>query len=197
MEELREQDRFDYEQEKDGEGERSLMERFRAFLRDLFYSEGEEQLDPRRILTWIMMILALILVARFLWKNGGAYLFHRDPKVPVEERPFSALTRDRSIDPMERVREAEAEGNFIEAVRWYYISILRQLDEKGLIRQRSYRTDREYLQELRNSGYEEAFERLSRFFHLVRYGDRPLDESSYRYWAERFKELQKRIGHAS
>lgn len=177
-------------------GERSLGDRIRAFLRDLFYVPAKGEVKARRYLSYLIIGVALVLVARYLWKNGAMALFRRSPHKEQDREYRSFFKESLKSDPQEQARSAEEKGELLEALRWRYVYIVRMLGEQGLIRERSHRTDREYIKELKGTGLEDPFERASYFFQLFHYGERPLSYERYRELKSRFQDLEERIhGH--
>lgn len=196
MKELQKEGPYDYrtEEEKDV-GERSLWTQIRTFLDDYFYSPVEYAIYRSPYFQYALWALGVGAILFYFWKNGAMAIFREDAaKKSKDPLPFTPLDMEEE-SPLRKARNAEKEGALIDALRWRYIHIVQALGSKGLIRKSPHRTDREYLRDLQGSGFEEAFGKLSRFFQLVRYGDRPLREGDYEEWKERFKELERRVKH--
>lgn len=194
MKEWRESAPYEDYTDKGGErGERSLGDRIRAFLRDLFYVPADGEVKARRYLSYLIIGVALVLVARYLWKNGAMALFRRSPHKEEDREYRSFFKESLKLDPIEQARSAEEKGELLEALRWRYVYLVRKLGEQGLIRERSHRTDREYIKELKGTGLEDPFERVSYFFQLFHYGERPLSDERYRELKAHFQDLEKRI----
>jgi len=72
-------------------------------------------------------------------------------------------------------------GEYREAIRYLYLSLLLFLDKKMLIRYRLSKTNREYLQEFQKNEKEiESFYRLVSFFEGKWYGMEPCSSIDYR-----------------
>lgn len=193
MKGFREEGPYHYPDGNEDAAERSFLSRIGTWIEDHLYSPMESVVNSGPILRYILIALGLGLLILYLWKNGAMSAFrHGAAKEAGSTVRFSGLEMEAE-SPLRKARDAEKKGDPIDALRWRYIHIVQTLGRKGLIRTSSHRTDREYLADLRGSGLEEAFENLSRFFQLVRYGDRSLNEEDYREWKERFKELERRI----
>ena len=194
MEELREgppYDRF-FEKEKGDMGERSLWTSIRTFLDEYFFSPMEDAASGP-VLQYILIVLGIGLVITYFIRNGAVHFLRGSAvREGAGVTPFTALDLEEE-GPLRKAREAERKGSLIEALRWRYIFIVQTLGRKGLIRKSPHRTDREYFMELKGTGLEEPFLKLSNAFQLVHYGDRPIRDEDYEGWKEDFEELERRI----
>ncbi|MFB6257219.1 MAG: DUF4129 domain-containing protein [Flavobacteriales bacterium] len=196
MEKLREKDLYRYptgEEKEEKVGKRGFFTRVETWLEDIIYSPVEDAMEHGYIIRYILMVGGVLLILFFLWKNGAVSMFRKEAQKQAQgHTPITSFELEEE-SPLRKARQAEKEGFLVDALRWRYIYIVQCLGEKGLVRKSSHRTDREYLADLKGSGFEEAFDELSRSFQLVRYGDRPLREDDYEDWKGRFKELERRV----
>lgn len=77
------------------------------------------------------------------------------------------------------IEEAVYQRNFRLGVRLLYLQTLKQLADSGQIAYRPEKTNRQYVYELMNRPYQSDFERLTRQFEFVWYGDFPIDENQF------------------
>jgi hypothetical protein len=195
MEELREEGGYErfFKKEKDEVGERSIMTQIRTFLDEYFFGPLNEATGPNSYLRYILIVLGIGLLLLYFYKNGAAnFLRSSAVRQGADAGPVTALDLEEE-GPLRKARNAEKEEAWVEALRWRYIYIIQTLGQKGLIRKSPHRTDREYYGELRGTGLEEDFLKLSNFFQLVRYGNRSLKERDYEDRKEDFKEMERRI----
>ncbi len=195
MEELRKESPYDrfQDQEKDEVGERSLMDQIRTFLNEYLFAPVDSAMSSRNFLRYFFGAIGIAAVILFFVRNGAVSVFRGGAVRSSQERTSFTLFDMEEEGPLRKARNAEKEGALIDALRWRYIYIVQCLRQKGLIRKSSHHTDREYLADLKGTGFENAFQKLSAFFQLVRYGDRPLKEKDYEEWKEGFKQLERRI----
>lgn len=104
------------------------------------------------------------------------------------------LGEERSAAALWRQAEQEAaRGRFREGSRLLYLAVLAHLHDAGCLRREAWRTNREYVTQVRQSEAGEscaqAFARLTRAFDRVWYGQRSCAEDE---WAE-LKELAQRV----
>ena len=114
---------------------------------------------------WILLgVFLLSLVLYVLFKNG-VFSFYR--KYSTE--PLKAEDDIYEIDYDNEMESAVREDDYPAIVRLVYLSTLRQLDERGTIVWRLYKTPSQFATEVKD----EAFNKMTRHFLRVRYGKFP------------------------
>ncbi len=83
------------------------------------------------------------------------------------------------IDFAKAVDEAVSQRNFRLAVRLLYLQTLKQLSDANRIDYKPDKTNRQYVYELTTSSLQSDFEKLTRQFEFVWYGDFPIDEAQF------------------
>ncbi|MFK8060722.1 MAG: hypothetical protein AB8B78_11595 [Polaribacter sp.] len=76
------------------------------------------------------------------------------------------------------------------AVRYYYLSVLKQLSDKKLIDYHKDKTNSEYLFEIENKDIRTQFSYLSYVFSYVWYGDFPIDETNFKLAEKKYKSFK-------
>lgn len=84
-------------------------------------------------------------------------------------------------------------GNFSEAVRLNFLKVLKILFDSGILNYKLSSTNTDYLQEIKNSHYHEAFSRLSYIFNFVSYGKFKISENDYSIISEKFTDFSNRV----
>lgn len=92
------------------------------------------------------------------------------------------------------LREAERQGQYALAIRFFYLSVLQALQDRQLIRWKKDKTNRAYVMELRQMPFAEGFRNCTRIFDKVRYGEYFPEEAEYRVIAALFRQLLQQIG---
>lgn len=146
----------------------------------------------------ILMILAIVLLAALI--GYGVYRMLQQPRNRRIDRDGVQITLDNLEDhlhetDLERfLREALAARDFPLAIRLYYLQIIKSLSTRNYIRWSREKTNREYLQEMRQHTLYEPFRGATRTFERVWYGNAPLDEQGFRHLEPELKGLVERIG---
>lgn len=166
---------------------------FEWFTKKLFgKSSFENRLLARKIVYWSIAIIALICMILLLRRSQLTGLIK--PKSKSSTFSFNDITEELdTINFADRIRAAEQEHDFRNATRWKYLQVLYQLDKKGLIVFANYKTNINYLHELKTAALRDGFTDLSKLYDYVWYGEFKLTEKAYTEQAERFSNFQKDI----
>lgn len=169
LRELRQQRDFQYVEVK---SELSAWDLFWA----RFWSWVAETLEtPSGRIAWkygvyLFLVLALGFAALKLMQVDPTRAFGRAPRRAALS--YDTETEDlHALDLETQLAAAEQQRNYRLAVRLGYLSVLRQLSEKGLIRWQPDKTNHDYLYELPAGPLPEAFRELTRQFEYVWYGE--------------------------
>ncbi len=149
------------------------------------------------LLKWVVYIGfgggIVYLLARFL--TGGNIFAIRSRKIkhsdaPIELNQIEEYLPGANLD--EYIRQALAQKNYILAIRLYHLSIVRELSASGAVEWKKGKTNRAYLQEMRNNGLYEPFRRATRIFEKVWYGDAAFGETDFDVVQPDFQSLLNR-----
>lgn len=92
----------------------------------------------------------------------------------------------QQINYRQKISELEASGDYRRAVRYYYLWMLRTLEDKGTIEWHQEKTNAEYLQEIADNEEREAFQQASFIYDHIWYGEFPVDQPLYERARKRF-----------
>lgn len=140
--------------------------------------------------------LSFLIVAFIIYKIIGGNLsgiFSSNKKVKGENGfdYFEEDIHQENIDT--KLRDAIHEKNFRIAIRYYYLSLLKQLDASELIRWQLGKTNRDYQRELKDQQILNEFINLSGVYEYSWYGHFEVNEEKFVKWQEGFKDVFKRI----
>ena len=77
------------------------------------------------------------------------------------------------------LREALEKGNYSQAVRIYYLQVIKDLSKKEAILWRKEKTNRDYIREMRNHPLSTDFRTATRTYEAVWYGNGELDKAIF------------------
>lgn len=149
-------------------------------------SVGSGALSFMQILLIIIGIAILAVVVYFLFmryqedKDGAAVQTNFDDVAP-SEIPKTELER--------RLEEALGRGDYREAVRIYFIFIIKDLSEKKWISWEKKKTNISYLIEMRSRPQYDLFNKSVSVFEVVWYGNYTIDQQSFKEVEPTFKQL--------
>jgi hypothetical protein len=78
------------------------------------------------------------------------------------------------------IREALEKENYSQAVRLYYLAIIKELSLKKWIKWKKDKTNRDYIRELSNTKYQGSFRNVTRMFERVWYGKQKLHGTDFK-----------------
>ncbi len=130
---------------------------------------------------WQYVILAAIAgLAIYLLARAEVLGFLFPRKAQATGIDYENLAEDiQEINFEAAIDEAVGLRNFRLAVRLLYLQTLKQLTNAGHIAYKPDKTNRQYVQELATSGLQSDFEKLTRRFEFVWYGDFPVDATQF------------------
>ena len=152
---------------------------FQKFLAYIFSNEGAVPYVRFAVLT----ILIILIVIR-LFRADFSGIFGRNKKSSVA---LSYLDEDiRGINFDKEIDKAISRQDYRLAIRYLYLKLLSNLDSKGFIDWLPGKTNRKYLQELKNLALRNQFEMLSRIYEYSWYGNFEPDENQFRNFSLEF-----------
>ena len=92
------------------------------------------------------------------------------------------------------LQQATKSGEFRNAIRYSYMLLLQLLQTRELIQYRSDKTNYQYLADLTDTPYKQAFRHLSRQYEYAWYGNFPVARTAYEDYMQVFDDLKKQLG---
>ncbi|MCB0531729.1 MAG: DUF4129 domain-containing protein [Lewinellaceae bacterium] len=142
--------------------------------------------------TLFQFLAILIAVAAI---GYGVYRMMQEPRNKRIARDGAEITVENleaylhETDLDQFLREALARRDFSQAVRIYFLQIIKQLSESGAIRWSKEKTNRDYLREMRPHPQYESFRGLTRSYERIWYGNVTVDEKMFSEIEPGFKAL--------
>ncbi len=172
----------------------SWWQRLKSWLRELLGSTLFRKGSGSFWETFAWIVAGILIVYAIL-KFVGAdprSLFARKPQsgnlsLDEEEANIHAI----SFDDM--IAEAIAKQQYKRAVRLFYLKSLKQLSDREWIDWRPYKTNYEYVRELKKNELDTDFKQVTYLFENVWYGDFQLNQASFQETERQFKDFERRI----
>lgn len=137
-----------------------------------------------------LLILAILAFSVWLFKrlNPGNYL------LATPEEPLVYLSDEEKIIKSENIQElidrAIKAEDYRLAVRYYYLQLLKLLNQKKLIAYEFQKTDTDYLHELNREDFRLNFKKILRIYDFIWYGSFPISIDDFVKTQRNFEEYK-------
>jgi len=180
----------------------SWWTRFKRWL-SLNYNQLMEWLfgdyTANRLVAILLLVLPYLLIAAiiglivwlFIRLNPGPSLIGVPETGSVTFNEEEEIVRSQDISSL--IDSAIRAGNYRLAVRYYYLQLLKHLDNKGLIDYEFQKTNAEYLAEIKDDSYKPKVKRLMRLYDFIWYGSFSVSENDFLVAQNSFREVENSI----
>jgi hypothetical protein len=152
---------------------------FWQWIENLFSNKKSGHAQAAPFVKYLVLGLAVCFLVHLVTKATGVINIFSKPPMQINV-PYTALLEN--IDTIkfdEEIEKVVALGNYRLAVRLLYLSCLKQMNDKQLIKWQPEKTNLAYINELNDGRRKQSFGTLTRQFEYVWYGNFPLDRQSY------------------
>ena len=142
------------------------------------------------------IVLVVFLLVKLLGRDGP-----KNRKInPVSEMEMEEIENDlENAELTDPIQRAIASGNYTLAVRLYYLSLLKELSGKKIIRWKRDKTNGEYIRELSGTPLSDEFRDVTLVFERIWYGTVELSANDFSYVEMEFKSIidivEKEVGN--
>ena len=169
-------------------------------------SKNGENREPFRIspafiflIKWFFILGAVAIIAFFVYQFAmGGDVFgpqskrvYGPPSVKIDLAAVEENLLESELDPL--IRQAINNKQFSLAVRLYYLTIIKELSNKGSIVWKKDKTNRTYVREMNSHKLSDKFKQITTTFERIWYGDSTIDEATFLKIQPNFKDLLKQI----
>ena len=134
--------------------------------------------------------IILIILKTFLGTEIGFWNFKNNSKKISEKLVFE----DEDIHEVDLnglLKNAIDKKEYRLSIRYYYLSVLKRLSSKKMIKYHIEKTNSEYLFEIENIATRKEFSYLSYVYTYVWYGEFPVDETTFKVIESKYKSFLK------
>ena len=125
----------------------------------------------------IVGVLLFLLIKFFLKVNSNSIVSN------ASNKPIVSITEDEALikhkDLLKLINQAIDQKNYRLAIRFYYLNIIKQLEDNELIIWEQQKTNEDYIQEISKENIKASFKDLTRLYDFVWYGNFEIDESKF------------------
>lgn len=137
-------------------------------------------------------IIVFIILKTFLGTETNFWNFKKTKKKVAEKLVYEDEDiHDTDIDRL--LQNAINNKDYRLAIRYYYLSVLKDLSNKKLIDYHKDKTNSEYLFEIEDKIKRAEFSYLSYIYSYVWYGDFPIDETNFKLAENKYKSFKNSL----
>ena len=155
-------------------------------------SFGNWNSDILRVMAYVCIIGVIIFILYAVTKNikpGSPKL-----RINIETDATTHVENIEDLDVNSLLRKTIADGNFRLAVRLYFLGLLKELNEQGIITWKKDKTNHDYLSELSGKDfYYDEVRKLTLAYEQVWYGEHRLTTESYQQLFTEFENLHQKF----
>lgn len=178
----------------------SSLARFRNWLIDTISSwfrvESESAgaiFNVLYYLFWFVVILMVIyLIVKIILKKEIRWIFKRN-REEAQNLNFDIGENIREIDFKNLISEAVSNKDYRSAIRYYYLFLLKKLDQFDVIAYDAQKTTYDYQMEVEGSKYASGFSKATYYYTYIWYGEFSIDEGEYDKTSSVYDELLKQF----
>lgn len=151
---------------------------FERLMKRLF-GTGKTASVVSKVFEYLLIFSCVALLIWFIFRSQikGAFV-KKDNKNHLPK--VSELDINIEEDVLQnRLTKAENEKDFRESVRLQYLIILKELNEKDLIRWKDHKLSQDYVRELKDRKLRKEFRLLTKYFNYAWYGNNKVNENYY------------------
>ncbi|UGU17125.1 DUF4129 domain-containing protein [Sinomicrobium kalidii] len=167
------------------------------FLADLFRLESRQKAsniaDIFLQVFYVLLVLTVIFfIVRAIMNREGQWAFRKSS----DRKIITARDIENNIhitDFNKLISDAVADNHYREAIRYYYLWLLKELSGKELIIYDAEKTNTDYLRELKDHKLQSEFGYASYLYNYIWYGEFTIDHEQYNNAAGTFSALIKSV----
>jgi hypothetical protein len=141
------------------------------------------------ILTVMALVLLFVIVKIAL--SNKLFITRSSRKSGIAEE--DELLNKHNLPSL--IQEAEAQNNFRLAVRYRYMKVLQDMDERKIIHLHAQSTNWDYVNSLGGHPLKKQFLLLTRAYEYVWYGEFEITGEQYSYLKTEFQQFENSLNH--
>ncbi len=166
-----------------------ILHYLRQAIDEFFRDEG-----AMPYVRYLIAALVIGLIIYQILKRNIKGLFFHNKSVENDNQVYYNNENIYESELDSKLKKAIADNNFRLAVRYYYIVLLKYLDQKELIKWKLGKTNREYKKELRNSKIYKQFSNLLLLYEYSWYGNFEILEHDFISYSKDFENIFEKLG---
>ncbi|MCP3931319.1 MAG: DUF4129 domain-containing protein [Bacteroidetes bacterium] len=146
-----------------------------------------------KVLAIVLLIFILALILKSILGENTPKNKKISKQSNVEINIENIEENLEEADVVSFLDKAIAEKKFGMAIRLYYLSIIKELSSRNVIRWEKEKTNRDYWIEVKNKPFSKAFSEVTSIFEYVWYGKKQVDKAQFEKIQPKFQQLMQTI----
>lgn len=144
-----------------------------------------------KILSWLLLVVAIFWVSWQLWLILRPYLYGLSFEWGTSANTGTAQS-ETVRDLWERSQKFYRQGNYKQAARYLYLAMLQKLHDSGLVPQQPSRTDGEYRQLTDSLPKREAYQMLLNTHENIYFGNADISPEDFQQCQQAYREIEEK-----
>lgn len=183
---------------KDGEKTERRVKRSKSSRRSSPSSSSNSDPDFSLInsswATILYILVAVVLLGLIAYLIIKHYSKNQKVKTSSFEEQLDKSPQEISLTELQKMlQKALSEENYKEAIRIYFIFVIKELSERKWIQWQKEKTNLAYLREMRKNQHFDLFKTSVNIFDVVWYGNYEIDKTTFQKFEPVFKKLHKKL----
>jgi len=156
-----------------------------------FFSLMGRNSETTKYVFYFLSVLAICYFIARLLKIDNTYLFYKQGSSPKNPGIFEENIHE--IDMEKAIEDAIKSKDYKKAVRLFYLSLLKTLDAREIIKWELHKTNHDYEHEIKDTALKADFVSLTRYFEYIIYGNFNLDEVGFLNAQSIYNQVSKQL----
>ena len=166
-----------------------IMNKIGEFLDKMLNGKDWNIYQIIMLLLFVGLIIYVIL--RLMKAKGSSLLF----VTPNSNGSVFLDENNQDINYIKLIDDAVQSQRYSDAVRYYYLNILRELSSKNIIKWAISKTNFDYFDEIKDNELRYSFRKISYIFDYIEYGEFSIDLQGFNKVKKSFEDFNNMIGH--
>lgn len=192
---------FDYLNSIDSDNWWSRFKKWVQMQYQQFISWLFQDYKAHSIFAYLLLIVPYIIIAvilglivwLFIRLNPGPSLLGAQPQASVHYNEEEKIVRSQNISDL--INAAINDGDYRLAVRYYYLQLLKNLNEKGVIAYEYQKTNSEYLQEVEQEELKNGLKKIMRIYEFIWYGNFTVTQNDFFVAQTSFRNMESTLNN--
>ncbi|MEM6262660.1 MAG: DUF4129 domain-containing protein [Bacteroidota bacterium] len=170
----------------------SWWERVWRSIQEALFTRTLGNLTFWKVVMWVLVIVALGLILFGILRLKPDWIMGRKSQ-KLGEVNLQSPEDITQMDFRALLSVCLRDQDYRRATRVLYLEVLKELTEQGHIDWKKYKTNHDYLTELRAKHLYEEFSDLTRQYEWAWYGDVPIDKDGFAHMERLFKSFRSKM----